>query len=411
MIKTELIKVVSTVFYKFGITIFNAATLALISWFYGSEGVAFFALVRTVPLIFTILTDLGLSHSYSYMINSRKCNVSTVISSQVVLFLMLSLLQITLWYLMTLGMFDMISVPIDIYNSPHLMLLPPLMVASFHFVNISRAMGELKQANNSLILIELLIFSTVGFLVFFDKDIKLLNECVTLSYICTISYYTIKNFSRFKGVIKFKISKPEIKEIISFGVKSQLGNGCQILNYRFDQIIVNHFLGSELLGVYVIAVKFAEIFRVINTSIIFVFEPFLSKIDKKDSHQIIIKNSLIVFIANFLIIFLSSLVVPYIIPVVFDDWALSALPSFYIIVLGLVVSGGNALTIAYFLGNGHPQYVTSSIGGGFLCNIILNLILTPYYGLIGASISSASSYLISTIVLWTLFIYKGKSNG
>ncbi len=408
MIKNEFIKVVSTVFYKFGITVFNASTLALISWFYGSEGVAFFALVRTVPLIFTILTDLGLSHSYSFMINSRKVKVGTVVSSQVVLFFLLSIFQVAIWYFMTLGLFELISVPKEIYGSVSLMLLPPLMVASFHLVNFSRSVGKFRQANNALICIEIIIFSLVSVLIIFGRDISLLSQCVVFSYLCIIFYYIFKYASQIRRFVKFKVSRSEVKEIALFGVKSQLGNGCQILNYRVDQIIVNHFLGGEILGVYVVAVKFVEVFRVINTSIIFVFEPFLSKNRNSDRHSIIIKNSIIVFGINFIIISFSSLLVPYIIPIAFGEWALSALPSFYIIVVGLVVSGGNALPVAYFLASGYPQYVTSSIGIGFLFNVVLSFILTPQYGIVGTSISSAISYLAATVVIWTLFFNKRK---
>jgi lipopolysaccharide/colanic/teichoic acid biosynthesis glycosyltransferase len=91
-----------------------------------------------------------------------------------------------------------------------------------------------------------------------------------------------------------------------------------------------------------------------------------------------------------------------------------ALPLFYgkafrgavepaeIIIIGLSIEGAAAVASAFLLGRGRPGLNSIGMGVGATITVTLDIILIPRYGALGGAITSAVTYLTTTMVLVAL---------
>ena len=70
-----------------------------------------------------------------------------------------------------------------------------------------------------------------------------------------------------------------------------------------------------------------------------------------------------------------------------------------IIIIGLSVEGAAAVASAYLLGLGRPGLNSVGMGVGAIITVTLDVILIPRYGAMGGAITSAVTYLTTTMVL------------
>jgi O-antigen/teichoic acid export membrane protein len=405
----HLQNLIVTIISKFGVTLLNALVIAVIANFFGAKGVGSFALLRTIPLLYCVITDLGLSHSYSFLINSKKYILREVVSSQVVCFIFIAFFQVLLWLLFDdyfLGLFGL-DIPFD--DRAILSLVAPCILFQSHLINILRATGSIVSANMISVLVELAILLLLIIAVHKDGNMMLFPYILAISYCLMSTLYIAFYYKKIFSLSLFP-SKNIIKTAFRFGIKSLLGNSFQILNYRLDQLIVSFFLGPGLLGTYVIAIKCAEAFKILTLAIVFVFEPSLSKLEPREAY-LFVKSKIIKLISvNASLVLAGIFIVPFFIPLIFSGWSETAITPFIIISIGIALSGGNGLYCAFFLGHGKPGVVTKSIGFGLLATIISNLVLVPKFGIIGASLSSCIGYIVITILLMNSFFNQRKYN-
>ena len=99
-------------------------------------------------------------------------------------------------------------------------------------------------------------------------------------------------------------------------------------------------------------------------------------------------------------------VAPVFVPLFFGDQFFGTIIPLQIIILTVVVVGLNNLTgIQVLLGFGMDKYFLYSILAGTVSSFSVNLILIPYYGAVGAAISSVMAETVVLLVM-LYFIYK-----
>lgn len=392
-----------TVITRIGNTGFGAITAVTVAASFGSSGLGVFALFRTLPMFLMIFTEMGISHSYSYLINARSLNRDLVLWNGLYFATFLSLFQVAIWILLAPLLIEYFSINITVTSFYLLAGVAPLLVLQLNFVNYLRAISKIYLANTLLLSVEL--FITLFFLLVLIFDCSNENFLAVgifgsylVSIILMISVFVKERYIKYK-----KFDMGIFKMSLNFGLKSQLGNGFQFLNYRLDQLIVALFVGPAMLGVYVVATKAAELFRFFSLSIVFVLEPIISKETGKVAGKLVKKYYLPIFLINLLIISVGIYIGPKIIPVFFEQWSAESIEPFYILMLGLLFTGANGLIGAFSLGQGKPWMNTYAIGVALIFTIILDLILIPKYGIIGAAVASTTGFFISSCAFLYFF--------
>jgi O-antigen/teichoic acid export membrane protein len=193
------------------------------------------------------------------------------------------------------------------------------------------------------------------------------------------------------------------RRMLGFGAKTHVGRIMMYGNFRLDQWIVGGVSGSRELGLYSIAVAWAEVLYFLPTSLVRVQRPALARAARSEAGRravVVFRAASILTAATVLgIIVASPILTAWIFGPEFrgagDDLRVLALGGFGVVALKIL---GNALTA-----QGMPLRETAGIAAAFAATVALDVLLIPAYGGLGAAVASAVAYGIGGLLIILLF--------
>lgn len=400
-----------TILSKTGVAVFGALTAILISSGAGKELLGVYAAVRLIPVFFVLLADFGYSTSYSYKINSQKVSAEIVLQNGIVWLACVFLLHLAAVAIFlsvrALGFLADHSIAAGVM----LALVSFFYAALLHGMNFFRATKKLGIANRIFSILEFFILSSV----FFASQIlkKNFTEVFFIQILLLAHFLVFLKILFDVNQLKYKLNLTFSAEVIfsslRYGLRTQFSSAAQLIYYRIDQMIVGFYLGAGDLGLYFIASKSAEIFRILVVTIVFVYEPLLARLKSDDAVAVVKKTYWKLIFINSFVVLSGILAVPYLIPFFFGEWAASAIIPTIIIIMGLIFSGASGLINAYNCSIGRPDLNNFVIFCSLLIMVILNFTLIPLWGILGAATSAATTQVVSALgyrLVFNRFVHK-----
>jgi lipopolysaccharide/colanic/teichoic acid biosynthesis glycosyltransferase/Na+-driven multidrug efflux pump len=200
------------------------------------------------------------------------------------------------------------------------------------------------------------------------------------------------------------------KRIAAYGARGQLGNMLWLTNLRFDFVLLGALAGPAVLGIYAVASKFAELMRLAPTAINYVLYPRFANLGFE---RATLENRRLLPRATVLTVLMTPMValLAYVGPVLLYGSAFrGAIVPGEIIIIGLSIEGAAAVSSAYLLGVGRPGLNSVGMGVGTTITVVLDVILIPKYGALGGAITSAITYVATTVTL-TYISYRVARDG
>ncbi len=195
-----------------------------------------------------------------------------------------------------------------------------------------------------------------------------------------------------------------IQKHLKFGSKAIGGHLMLVINSRIDILCLGIFVNDYLIGIYSMASLFAEGGVQLLTVLRTLYTPRVVRLlaDKKNDELIrfIHSRRIIIWIAVAVGVLCAYLIYPYIVSLVTADSSFSSGQIYFgIIMLGVWCASGY-LPFGFILANaGYPGRHSLMIMILLSVNVVGNLILIPAVGVIGAAISTMSSYILSVFLL------------
>jgi O-antigen/teichoic acid export membrane protein len=201
---------------------------------------------------------------------------------------------------------------------------------------------------------------------------------------------------------KNSVTDPMTKELLFFSVPLLAVSMLWMVMSWTDTLMLGYFKTPDVVGVYNAALPLANLLLMIPASMGFIYIPIITQLyskrlidDVKRNYIILTKWTLLLISPIFFVLFLFPEVV---LNLLFGSRYIGASVALQILALGffLNVSLGFTYNLLIVIGeNKFPMfaYVISAI-----MNIILNIILIPPMGIVGASIASVVSIIISKIL-------------
>jgi O-antigen/teichoic acid export membrane protein len=193
------------------------------------------------------------------------------------------------------------------------------------------------------------------------------------------------------------------RRTLHFGARSHVGRVMLLANYRLDQWILGAIAGPTALGLYSVAVSWAEALFILPTALADVQRPDVVRARPRDAvaqAAQALRASLVLTV-----VMAAGLIVlaPFLCVTVFgpdfrgsvDDLRILALGAFGIVALKQL---GSVLT-----GRGRPTAASLSIASAFVCTVVLDVLLIPAHADLGASIASAVAYTLGGLVVAVVF--------
>lgn len=244
------------------------------------------------------------------------------------------------------------------------------------------------------------------FIVVWHKGIEYIFIAQIISYI----YIFIISFASVKRYFQVHIDLSTIKNLTKFA-HTFLYYGLFLISLDIiDRFFLSYFYGESTVGIYSACYRIGMIMNLLISGFRTAWIPFFMSMKDEENNKEIFSKVFSYFVYIGMILFL-------VITLFANDMVKIHIGNFYLLLAkdywsGLIIIP--YILLAYFLfglytnmniasyyENKMSNFIISS-GCGFAVNVILNLILIPPYGIMGAAISTMASYFIMFLVLYFL---------
>lgn len=207
--------------------------------------------------------------------------------------------------------------------------------------------------------------------------------------------------ARHVGPVQARFSLELARRSLTFGARQYASDIASYLMSRLDFFIVTLYLGATGLGLYSVAVGLAEIIVRLSNEIGTMLYPVFARGDLK-SGQPAAALRIITLMAIILATGLELVSGP-LVRVLYGSAFAAAVPAFRWIVLGTVAWSTTHVTWTYVSSTGRPGVGVFVFGFATAVDVLLNIILLPHLGVVGASIAATASYFAAGVVFFRLF--------
>jgi stage V sporulation protein B len=199
------------------------------------------------------------------------------------------------------------------------------------------------------------------------------------------------------------------RKLLSFGVRSSASNIVTMINLQADTFFLGYFLTASDVGLYAAATGLSRFFWLVPTAIQTVSFPATSEYWSKNNLSSLQKmidkcmkyTALILFPAGLAIGLFSELIMATIYGQEFTQSAL----SLQVLITATVIFGVTYVSIGGSLaGVNRPDLGLKVSGISASINIILNIVLIPAFGIVGAAVAAAVSMVINAVLFDILTI-------
>lgn len=188
-------------------------------------------------------------------------------------------------------------------------------------------------------------------------------------------------------------------ELVSYGTRGQVGGLITLLNLRLDFAFLGAIAGPAILGTYAVASKYAELLRLPGTALTWVCYPRLAGIAEADvparARRYARPALFTVLLPAALAYLLSGPVIRLLYGARFDD----AVPQAQVLLTGMLLAGAAGVASAHLYASGRPGVNSVVLGVGLLVTVVLDVLLIPTHGALGAAWASMVAYLVTDALL------------
>ncbi len=203
------------------------------------------------------------------------------------------------------------------------------------------------------------------------------------------------------GVVPGRFSKELARRSLSFGSRQFASDLALYLTSRLDFFLVMLYLGGKGLGIYSVAVGLAEITIRLSNEIGTMLFPIFATGNLKTGQPtaaLRLVTLLAVGVAAPLALTSGPLV-----RILFGQAFADAAPAFRWLLIGTVAWSTTNVTWTYISARGRPGLGVFVFGLAAGVDLLLNVLLLPYWGVIGASIAATASYVVAALLFLHFF--------
>ena len=190
---------------------------------------------------------------------------------------------------------------------------------------------------------------------------------------------------------------------LSFGTRAHPGRVMLLGNYRLDQWLLGAIAGPRELGVYSVAVAWAEALWYLPTALAAVQRPDLVRAAREQATRLAARvfRAAIVITAVFGLVMIVA--APFLCVTIFGEEFSDSVGMLRVLVIAALGVTSIKLLGSALVARGRPGLQSLAIGSGFVCSVALDIALIPSFGGMGAAAAAAIAHSTAGIVVITIF--------
>jgi len=372
----------------------------------GVEGNGQYALAILLPTFMALFLSVGLTSSNIYFVGKKEFSLTTIYTTSISMGIIIVTIGLACGFLLVKFYGDRIfpNIPFEVLMIA-LFIFPSSLMNSFQ-LSFLQAIEDFSTYNIvSLVQPILFLIMICGLYIF---NILTLNNIVLSSLISPFLLLFISTFYVVQKGYAFKLSNYSsvyMKRSLSYGLRSHMSNLVAFVNYRADIFLLNLLATPVSVGLYYVAVQIVERLWILSQAMSTVLFPRFVSLQKDDEKRVrlIAKAFRIVIILTLLASLLLSIFGYYAIGLLFGEDFLDAYFAILFLIPGIVFGAGSRILANAIAAKGKPELNIYTSVFAMVLNIILNIILIPQYGFIGAAVATSIAYTFNSILRIWLF--------
>ena len=387
--------------------LFGFLSRAIIARYFETSHYGVYSLALTIISIGLILATLGFQNSLPREISVYRekypSKVKTLISTAFLIVLFNSILILILLNFIA-------PFTVKLFHEENLPFVLKIMSLSLPFsaltgtiVAISRGFSRVRERvyfQNILYPLVFLVLVGVGILL--DADFRFIFFAYVIAQ--ALTFMALFLDATRMGFFKFQLSLDLTlgKKLIVFSLPLLLtGILSYVMNWT-DTLMLGYYKSSEVVGIYNAASPLARLLPIFLNSAGFIYMPIASQLYAQGKlgemgrvYQILTKWVFLLTLPIFSIMFLFPEVT---ISFFFGTKYLEAAEALRILALGFMFHtflGLNGLSLVV-IGDTNFNFIANLFAA--ISNVILNILLIPEYGIVGAAVATAASYFVANVV-------------
>lgn len=215
-------------------------------------------------------------------------------------------------------------------------------------------------------------------------------------FLFVVFCFTFKN--EFKlSYFDYKYCKYVIKKSLPLILSSAL----IVIYNRVDQLMINYYLGSESLGLYSIGVRLSDAVNVVIMSIVTSYIPLILEYKNKNNKKFNIEYDKLLKLVLMLLTFgvvVFEFCGEQFLNLAFGKDYVPAFSATLILFISLIFSTMGTTSSHLLISDNLEKYRLYRSVFSLVINVVLNVILIPYIGIVGAAIATLISQLYSGLL-------------
>jgi len=373
--------------------LFSIVNAAIIARYLGPDGKGMVALVLLLPNMMGLFLSLGIGTANVFFVGSRHFEVSTLTSNSATFALVGTVIGVGITLSLSgTGWLSSIVPGVPVWLVLCSIPLLPIGLASGYFTAILQGLQRITAINvvrlaQGGILVLLTGLLVAGF------PTGLLGSVTAYVVSGALGLLVLSVVLRREGGVPLpKWDSSVARSTVSFGLKGHIGNIFQFFNYRLDLLIVNYFLGPGNVGIYSVSVGLAECLWYFPNAVGFVIfpkaaatKPELMNIFTPRAFRITLLLTALGAIG--LMVFGKPMIL-----MIYSSSFVSAYMPMLALLPGVVFLGSGKVLTNEIAGRGYPHYNSINAGLALVVTVVLDLVLIPRYGVLGAALASSIAY-------------------
>jgi O-antigen/teichoic acid export membrane protein len=295
-------------------------------------------------------------------------------------------------------------------NVPPLLLRVSLLItlSSVYLYPLGQSFLGLRRFNYLFFMSSLTLFLRLAFLASFLILLKwgvwgaFASDWLLIPLNISLGFYFLSDVIRLNYFVPH-LDKTILKDMLKYGLPIFLGGALWQVNARFDVFVVNSYWGASAVGLYMTGVNYTELLRLFTDSVNSVLFPQSASISPAEARQL---TSFLSRISPLYFLPLASLLyllAPLIIPLFFGSPFRPSITVVPYLLPGIISWIYLSFLWTHLAGRGYPHFNLYGSLIGSISTLLLDFLLIPRWGIIGASIASSIAYTLTFLVVLHFF--------
>jgi O-antigen/teichoic acid export membrane protein len=284
-------------------------------------------------------------------------------------------------------------------------LVPIHLLQSF-LMQVLSAVLRIKEINIVDVMrpmIQLLLFILLVIIIEYGVKGAFLAYALSVSFAATIFFILVLYHAK-------QLPRPDWKLLavsLRYGIKTYLSSFLGLLALRLDALLVASLATNGIVaaGVYSVSTSLAELLLFIPTSIRLSLFPMVSAASTAEANRLTSAASRHTALLTTILALGLGVAGPLAIPRLYGEAFAGAMTPLLLLLPGVIMLCQALIFYGDLIGRGKPEATIISALLSLIATVVLDLLLIPKYGIVGAALASSCAYTVEFIIAGSFFVY------